>query len=214
MQKELGWVEKDLRGLDKVKAFYLPLGSGEELAATALASLRRHLFAGGVWPLRQVTFEKLVEDAKKKIPGLVLPFVDAVNAILRQRQELALHKKPYANLQKDLATLLPKRFLDFIPFEILPEVPRFLKAMTIRAERAALNAAKDAERQKQSQPYVDAWIAWAQRKPTDPVERAALREFRWLVEEFKVSLFAQELGTKKPVSARRLDEFLAKNRPK
>jgi ATP-dependent helicase HrpA len=82
--------------------------------------------------------------------------------------------------------------------------------MAIRAERCALNPTKDQERQKQLQPYVEAWQKWAARKPTDPAELASLREFRWLVEEFKVSLFAQELGTKKPVSARRLDEFLQK----
>ena len=43
---------------------------------------------------------------------------------------------------------------------------------------------------------------------------AVIVEFRWLVEEFKISLFAQELGTKKPVSARRLDDFLRNHRGK
>jgi ATP-dependent helicase HrpA len=80
--------------------------------------------------------------------------------------------------------------------------------MSIRAERASLNPAKDQERQKQVQPYEDAWKKWAAKKPIDPTELATLREFRWLVEEYKVSLFAQELGTKKPVSPARLDHFL------
>lgn len=206
-QKEFAWLEKDLRGLDKVKAFYLPLGSSEELVSSAMASVRRHLFATEVWPLRESAFSSLLEEARKKIPGLASPFMDSVAAILRQRHELALHKRPYPNMQKDLATLIPKRFLDFIPFELLPEIPRYLKAMTLRAERAALNPNKDAERAKLVAPYEEAWKQWAARKPTGD-ELGRLREFRWLVEEFKVSLFAQELGTRKPVSARRLDEFL------
>jgi ATP-dependent helicase HrpA len=214
LQKELAWIEKDLRALDKVKAYYLPLGSADELFETALANIRRHLFGVEVWPLRHEKFEQLVVDAKAKIPGLAPTFIDAVSHILKLRHELALHKKPYAGLARDLATLLPKRFLDFIPFEQLPEIPRYLKAISIRAERAALNPAKDAERQKQVQPFIEAWQQWAAKRPTDPAELSALREFRWLLEEFKVSLFAQELGTKKPVSARRLEDFLQANRPR
>lgn len=209
LQKELAWVIKDLRGLDKIKDLYIALGPGDELTSTSMASIRRRLFAEEVWPLRESTFQKLVESARARIPGLTTPFMDNVAAILRLRHELALHKKPYPNMPKDLATLLPKRFLDYIPFDLLPEIPRYLKAMKIRAERSALNPIKDQERQKQVQPYVDAWQKWAARKPSDPEELAALREFRWLVEEFKVSLFAQELGAKKSVSARKLDDLLA-----
>jgi ATP-dependent helicase HrpA len=201
-----------LRGLNKVATFYLPLGPADELTATALAAVRRHLYSQEIWPLREAAFQKLVEDAKVKVPGIALPLMDSISAILKQRHELALHKKPYPGMQKDLAVLVPKRFLDFTPWDQIPELPRYLKAMAIRAERSALNPAKDQERQKQVQPYVDAWQKWAAQKPTDPAELALLREFRWLVEELKVSLFAQELGTKKPVSTRRLDEFLQKHR--
>ena len=111
-------------------------------------------------------------------------------------------------MARDLASLVPKRFLDYTPWDQIPELPRYLKAISIRAERAALNPGKDQDRQKQIQPYEQAWKTWAARKPTDPTELATLREFRWLVEEYKVSLFAQELGTKKPVSPARLGQFL------
>ncbi len=213
LQKELAWLDKDLRGLDKAKVLYVSLGPGEELAATAAASIRRHLFGPEIWPLRAAQFRAQVEAARANIPGLALPFIASIAEILRLRHDLALHKKPYPGLAKDLATLLPRRFLDYIPFELLPEIPRYLKAMSIRAERAALNPAKDLERQKMAQPYVDAWQQWAARKPSAPEELAALREFRWLVEEFKVSLFAQELGVRQKVSAPRLDEFLRGRRP-
>lgn len=210
LQKELAWIEKDLRGLNKVAALYLPLGPADELMMTALAAVRRHLFSNEIWPLREAAFKKIVEEAKTKVPGISSPLMDSISAILTQRHELALHKKPYPGMQKDLAALVPKRFLDFTPWDQIRELPRYLKAMAVRAERSAVNPTKDQERQKQIQSYVDAWQKWAARKPTDPAELALLREFRWLVEEFKVSLFAQELGTKKPVSARRLDEFLGK----
>lgn len=207
MQKELAWLEKDLRALDKVKAYYITLGPGEELQQTALQNILTHLVhADDFWPLRQAAFEKLVADAKSKIAGISYPFMDAVSAILKQRQDLLLHKKPYPNMKRDLDTLLPKRFLEQIPFERLSEIPRYLKAMSVRAERAALNPAKDTERQRQIAPYVATLQQWrAANHPT-------ANQLAWLVEEFKVSLFAQELGTKQPVSARRLDEFIAKHR--
>ncbi len=67
--------------------------------------------------------------------------------------------------------------------------------MQIRAERAALSPAKDIEKAKQLVPFAQ----WETRVPT-----AQHEAFRWLLEEFRVSLFAQELGTAQPASAQRL----------
>ena len=73
--------------------------------------------------------------------------------------------------------------------------------MKLRAERARKNLAKDAERQAQLAPFVAA----LRRLPAGEGTGA----LRWLVEEFRVSLFAQELGTAEPVSAVKLDRALA-----
>ena len=74
-------------------------------------------------------------------------------------------------------------------------MPRYLRAVAVRAERAALSPAKDAEKAAALVPFAD----WETHVP--PVQREA---FRWLLEEFRVSVFAQELGTAQPVSAQRL----------
>jgi ATP-dependent helicase HrpA len=92
-------------------------------------------------------------------------------------------------------------FLRTTPYARLAHFPRYLKAMKLRAERARKNPAKDAERQAQ----VAAYTAAIRRLP--PGEGA--EALRWLVEEFRVSLFAQELGTAEPVSAVKLDRALA-----
>ena len=87
-------------------------------------------------------------------------------------------------------------------------MPRYLKALLIRAERAALNPAKSQERLRQLAPYQDA-LKILQAQPASSPEAQRQREaFRWMVEEFKVSLFAQELGTAMPVSPKRLDQQL------
>ena len=108
----------------------------------------------------------------------------------------------------ELDALLPARFLESTSFERLAELPRYLKALLTRLERAKLNPVKDAERARQLAPYQDAVKRFAATPPKSREGQRAAEEFRWLVEEFKVSLFAQELGTKVPVSAKRLDQQL------
>jgi ATP-dependent helicase HrpA len=92
-------------------------------------------------------------------------------------------------------------------------MPRYLKALQIRAERAALNPVKDQERARQLAPYAQALRELRAGHPDSHQTARDLEEFRWMVEEFKVSLFAQELGTAQPVSPKRLDEFLRRLRP-
>ena len=73
-------------------------------------------------------------------------------------------------------------------------------------ERAKLNPVKDKERAQQLAPYLAKLNALAAQPPKSTEARQQLEQFRWMVEEFKVSLFAQELGTAFPVSPKRLDE--------
>jgi ATP-dependent helicase HrpA len=111
-------------------------------------------------------------------------------------------------LAEELAGLVSARFLDRITYDRLTHLPRYLKALLIRAERAALNPAKHQERVRQLAPYQDA-LRKLQAQPARSPEAQRQREgFRWMVEEFKVSLFAQELGTAMPVSPKRLDQQL------
>jgi ATP-dependent helicase HrpA len=80
--------------------------------------------------------------------------------------------------------------------------------LLIRAERAALNPAKNQERLRQLAPYQDA-LKKLQAQPTrSPEAQRQSEAFRWMIEQFKVSLFAQELGTVMPVSPKRLDQQL------
>jgi len=109
----------------------------------------------------------------------------------------------------DLKNLLPSKFLEVIPNAQLAHLPRYLKAMQTRAERAVLNPAKDAERARLFQPYSLALQAWQGEKKLTPQQARLRDQFRWMLEEFRVSTFAQELGTAQPVSAKRLTQFLA-----
>jgi ATP-dependent helicase HrpA len=210
LRRELAWLHKELQGLEKLKELYVTLGPGDELMETAWENLRRYLFpATGFSPLTTLAFEAYVAQARARMNGSGLALVDRARAVLMRRQEALLHRRPLPNMRAQLDALVPRRFLERVPFERLVHLPRYVQALSVRADRAALNPAKDAEKWNRIEPYVRAYAElW--REAVDRSERwIELEEFGWLLEEYKVSSFAQELGTAMPVSAKRLDEALS-----
>jgi ATP-dependent helicase HrpA len=209
MRRELAWLHKDLKGLEKLKELYVTLGSGDELLATAWENLRRHLFpATGVSPLTSAAFAAYVAQARERMSGCGSALVARVCDVLTRRQEALLHRRPLPNMRAELDALVPPRFLERVPFERLAHLPRYVQALIIRADRAALNRAKDAEKWSRIEPFTRAYAGFWRQAAGRSERWAELEEFGWLIEEYKVSCFAQELGTAVPVSARRLEAAL------
>ena len=92
-------------------------------------------------------------------------------------------------------------FLRDTPAEALAEYPRWLKAMVLRAERALRDPVRDQARMLELLPFAEA-LADARDRGIDT--QPEWRALRWELEEFRVSLFAQELGAKGGVSAKKL----------
>jgi ATP-dependent helicase HrpA len=155
--------------------------------------------------LTAANFAAAVAQAKEDLRGLVPRFVDLVREILTLRQEVLVVADPPAGLTAHVEALVPADFLARTPYEQLSHFPRYLKAMKLRAERWRKNPGKDADRAAQIAPYENA-LRQLQREKTSADTTDALR---WLIEEFRVSLFAQELGTAQPVSAVKLDRAIA-----
>ncbi len=234
IQKDLAWMEKDLRALARYDALYAPLGNGDELRETSLENLKRYLLPAEPLPaLTKKDFAIAVAAAQKLLPGLAQQFIDRLGPILQLRQQVqqrigapAALAAPRSQklssfsqigapitrgkdpLAEELNRLIAPRFLERIPYERLTHLPRYLKALLIRAERAALNPAKDQERLRQLAPYVEALKQIEAKPPPSGEARREIDAYRWMVEEYKVSLFAQELGTAVPVSPQRLDRQL------
>jgi ATP-dependent helicase HrpA len=202
--RELAWIQKDLKALERHKIFFATLGTGDELIQTALVHLKKHLFPPPP-RLDEASFSSAVALAQERTKGLVPPFADLVGMILQRRQELLVFKKPYASLRADLDRLISKRFLEQTPHDQLPHLLRYLKAMLVRAERASVHPTKDQERAKLIQPFTDAFARW---QTPGTQDREEVEQFKWLLEEYKVSIFAQELGTAQPVSSKRLQALM------
>ncbi len=202
LRYELGWLEKDLRSLRSLGTLVATLVDGETLQLQALRSIRRWLCdPARVTALTSKAFDAAVERAKADLRGLVPRFTDLLREILTLRQTLLVHPTPPLKLAPDLSSLLPADFVGTIAYTQLAHLPRYLKAMKQRADRWKQNPIKDEERAKQLASYVAA-TATVRSLPGGEA-------FRWLVEEYRVSLFAQELGTAEPVSIVKLDRALA-----
>ena len=235
IEKDLAWLEKDLRGLSRFDALYAPLGSSAELRETALEHLKRYLLPGEPIPaLTRAAFDEALTQARQRLPGLAVQFMDLLGPLLQLRQQVqqrigatatpaASRNRSLSSLSQleapsvvrnshplaaELASLMPPGFLDRVEFGRLPHLARYLKALLIRSERAALNPVKDQERIRQIAPYQEALRKLLAQTSRSPTARREIETFRWMIEEFKVSLFAQELGTAVPVSAKRLDQQL------
>ena len=166
------------------------------LQKTAYEHLLAHALAlVPVFPLTSARFNALTESAHRDLPALSYQLGEWVRQLLSLRQAVLAGAKRYAGMEQDVARLLPADFLVRTPHARLPHLHRYLRAIQIRAERASLNAAKDTEKAQQLAPFRD----WEKRVPAENRE-----VFRWLLEEFRVSIFAQELGTAQPASAQRL----------
>jgi ATP-dependent helicase HrpA len=184
--------------------------------------------------LTRAHFETAVAQARQRLPGLAAQFMDRLGVILQLRQQAQQRIgsanvpapprsqtlsslgqlgstatiRPANPIVDELASLMPSRFLDRIDYDRLSHLPRYLKGLFIRAERAALSPVKNQERIRQLAPYQDS-LRKLQAQPTrSPEALRQIETFRWMIEEFKISLFAQEIGTAMPVSPKRLDQQL------
>jgi ATP-dependent helicase HrpA len=209
LERELAWLQKDLRALNSVKDLYITLGTPDELLGSAYANVRNFLFDHApIYPLRRTEFEAVVATAKDRLQGYLPRLIELVKQVLSSRQQLVLAKKQYPGIAADLNALVPAGFLQSTPWPRLQNFPRYLRSMQIRAERAVVNHVKDHEKSRQVVPYTQLLGKLRARKDLTPEQSAALDDFRWLIEELKVSIFSQELGTAIPISPARLNKIL------
>ncbi|MDD1650494.1 MAG: DUF3418 domain-containing protein, partial [Methylococcaceae bacterium] len=108
------------------------------------------------------------------------------------------------DLEKQLALMIYRGFCATTPYLRIREMPRYLKAMLIRLEKAPQDPLRDLKQFKAIEPFLECY--WTAVKATPTRLNPECNAFRWQLEEFRVSLFAQQLKTPHPVSAKRMEE--------
>ena len=212
MRDETRVLKRSLGGLKEMTNLALFEGGSEALREAAYANLMAHLFnRESTFPVNSERFEARIANARLYLQHLVPQLLNAMTSLFETYREIRLMSNAYAGLEDDLARLMPPDFLQQTPFDQVPHLSRFLKAMQMRGERAKIDPLKDLQKAEQIQPFqdmVDELLA----SELSRAKREAANELRWMIEEFRVSVFAQELGTAQKVSPKRLYDKLEKVR--
>jgi ATP-dependent helicase HrpA len=193
--RELGWFERDLgKELKRVSLGFAFIMDSGTLKEQSFLLIKRHLLrCPQPLPVARSTVGDVAGRAREEMKGLVPRFADQLAEIQHKRDavlELAGKGSPW---QVEVDALVHKRFLRELELPRLREYPRYLEALSLRIRRARQNPAKDAEK---AQPL----IAFIQRYQKLQAPVPVKRKLRWLLEEYKVQIFAQELGTSGKVS--------------
>ena len=211
-ERELSWWQKDLASgkvLTVARTYYVSMGSLEEFTADAYSNLISYLFeCPELLPLKKLHFDKTIQQARARIMGFWQEAVDLFNKTLEIKHQLEMDPKPYSGLAADLASLFPSRWLLHVPFSQLKFYPKYLKAMQVRSERARSNAVKDREKSARLQPWINQLNESYHRLTAEDPRWRKWSQLRWMLEDYKVSLFAQELGTPRPASEKRMKKLL------
>ncbi len=217
----LKYLEKNIPDLTKMAAAYMLVGrSADNSGGGTIEELREQIIAKALdrafllepLPTNAAEFTKRLEEGRGRLTLISSEIARLVATILQEYATAARKLKDTKNAPDatadaaaQLARLMPKRFIALTPFTQLHHFARYLKAITARLDKYRADPARDATKLSELRPSEqNYWRLVAERKGAVDDR---MMEFRWLLEELRVSFFAQELRTPQPVSVKRLDKL-------
>jgi ATP-dependent helicase HrpA len=208
---QLKFIEKNIPNMQQMGMQFMAMGSQEELRDQIIQKAIEMACLQDPLPLDAAAFNKRKEEGKSRLGLLVNETARLLSQVLTEFHGLpkklqGVQAATAADMQAQLQGLVHKRFLADNEYAQLAHFPRYLKAMNVRLEKLRADPARDAklmaEWNQAASLYLRAMRDRQAGKNTDP----KLVEFRWMLEELRVSLFAQELRTPMPVSVKRLQK--------
>jgi ATP-dependent helicase HrpA len=208
----LKYLEKNIPDLQKTAVAYMPLGTSEELRAQIIDVALDRAFIQDPLPTDEAGFRRRVDEGRGRLTLIANEVARLAGVILaeyavaaRKIKDTKNQPTATADAMQQLQRLVGKRFIVDTPWPRLQHFARYLKAITLRLDKLRGDPARDAQRLAELRPQEQRyWRLFAERKGAVD-ER--MGEFRWLLEELRVSFFAQELRTPQPVSVKRLDKL-------
>ncbi|WP_408425595.1 ATP-dependent RNA helicase HrpA [Paraburkholderia fungorum] len=209
LKEPIKYLEKNLPGLREMAMQFMPRGTQEELRDQLIDTALDRACLQDPLPADEVSFHTRRDEGRSRLTLLAQEISRLVGQILSEyasaTKKLVQAKSftaAYADMQNQLDGLIGKRFVVDTPYPQLAHFPRYLKGIALRVDKLKADSARDARQFAEFHPLLQSYQrAVAQRGGVlDP----RLSEFRWLLEELRISLFAQELRTPMPVSVKRL----------
>jgi len=214
LKEQVKYMEKNLPDAQKLGMLFLPFGTHQELHQQILSMTFERCCLNDPLPTNDVEFTARGKEAKSRllliaqeIARLILHILSEYQAVQKYLPQLKAHAQVDRDIRAQLEWLLHKGFIADTPYERLQHVPRYLKAINLRIEKLRVNPARDSQCMAQMQPLTQA--SQKLRQPQQGRSDPRVDDFAWLLQELRVSLFAQELKTPVIVSVKRLEKMLA-----
>ncbi|MEZ0602350.1 ATP-dependent RNA helicase HrpA [Paraburkholderia sp. IW21] len=208
LKEPIKFLEKNLPGLREMAMQFMPRGTQEalrdQLIDTALdrACLQDPLPDDVSFHTRRDEGRSRLTLLAQEIARLVGQILSEYATVTKKLMQAKTFTAAHADMSNQLEALIGKRFVVDTPYPQLAHFPRYLKGIAMRIDKLKADAARDARQFAEFHPLSQNYQrALAQR---GGVLDTRLSEFRWLLEELRISLFAQELRTPMPVSVKRL----------
>jgi ATP-dependent helicase HrpA len=211
LREQVKFLEKNLPDLTRISMLFMPLGSQEELRDQIIDCALAQACLADPWPADEQAFEARRAEGKGRLGLLAQEVARQAGAVLtewaavhRKLPQARSHAAAYADLQQQIGALVPRTFLRDTPHGQLVHFPRYLKAAVARIDKLRADPARDQRLMAEMAPLLTHYQR--ARAALKGAPDARLDEFRWLLEELRVALFAQELRTPMPVSVKRLQK--------
>ena len=216
LKEQMKQLERSMRAFDAAALQLRGVASAEAIKSDVLNAIVDRAFIGeDALPRTEREFEARRARARTRLPAVI----DAAGRLLadiaaeyqKTMQRLSSIRgplaRPAADIKLQLSRLVYDRFFSATPWPQLAHLPRYLRAMHARLDKYGRDPARDA---KHTASIEELWKRYEQRLEQQRRSGSVdprLEDFRWQLEELRVSLFAQELKTPQPVSYKRLDKF-------
>jgi len=191
----------------------MALGSNDELKRQIITLTFERACLNEPWPTTPNAFKSRCGDSKARL-GLIMQEVCRMVGVVLTEWQAATKKLPafkahtaaLQDIEAQLKRLIGKQFITETPFERLQHFPRYLKGIQVRLELLKSNPARDTQLMAE---YLPLWTNYERRAlqlAKMGTYSPQIEQFRWLLEELRISLFAQELKTPVPISSKRLQK--------
>ena len=198
------YLEKNIPGFDQFSLYFATRGSRAELTENIVKAAFSMTFVESMPPVgsRAEFDERLLMKSElfghlEGIAKLVAQSLKQALAIEDQLKIMSV-RTTADDVRRQLDRLIPSGFPFGIPFDRLRQYPRYFRGIALRLEKLGGNIEKDSA----GVDAVGQW--WSRFEQVDDESREKLEKFRWMLEEYRISLFAQSIGTTMPVSEKRL----------
>jgi len=214
LREQVKFLEKNLNDLTRMSMLFMTLGTQEELRDQIIDMAIEQACLGDPWPTNKEEFEQRKSEGRNRVGLLAHEIARTVGLILsewaavqKKLPQAKPHSAAYADMQNQLSALMSKWFVRETPYAQLSHYPRYLKAIQARIDKLRADPARDTRLMADMAPLLVQYQR--SRAALKGASDAGLDEFRWLLEELRVALFAQELRTPMPVSVKRLQKAWA-----